>query len=53
MISYGELIRQIRQSKKISQKEVYTGLLVNLMQLNLKRGHMQYQAYYSRKLSLS
>ncbi|WP_257003616.1 hypothetical protein, partial [Listeria monocytogenes] len=23
MISYGELIRQIRQSKKISQKEVY------------------------------
>ncbi|EJA7897685.1 transcriptional regulator, partial [Listeria monocytogenes] len=27
MISYGELIRQIRQSKKISQKEVYTGVI--------------------------
>ncbi|EDN9990431.1 transcriptional regulator, partial [Listeria monocytogenes] len=38
MISYGELIRQIRQSKKISQKEVYTGIISKSYAIEFEKG---------------
>ncbi|EAC5098629.1 helix-turn-helix domain-containing protein [Listeria monocytogenes] len=38
MISYGELIRQIRQSKKISQKEVYTGVISKSYAIEFEKG---------------
>ncbi|MBC2368549.1 helix-turn-helix domain-containing protein [Listeria booriae] len=38
MVSYGELIRQIRQSKKISQKEVYTGVISKSYAIEFEKG---------------
>ncbi|EAD7205325.1 Rgg/GadR/MutR family transcriptional regulator [Listeria monocytogenes] len=38
MISYGTLIRQIRKAKKISQKEVYTGIISKSYSIEFEKG---------------